>query len=113
PLTRLCTWRPKRTRRACLAIPERFPAIEQSLKVRRRPSSNHPLGVAILCRAVCVAGGSLHHGSGHRSPLSLRAGAAFPSRDTRPTSPFDAPTLSGFCLSLGFIPSDAERPELG
>jgi hypothetical protein len=56
-----------------LAIPVRFPAIEQSLRVRRRPLIHHLFWVAILCRAVCVAVGSLHYGSGQRSPLSLRA----------------------------------------
>jgi hypothetical protein len=56
-----------------LAIPVRFPAIEQSLRVRRRRLIHHLFWVAILCRAVCVAVGSLHYGSGQRSPLSLRA----------------------------------------
>ena len=63
--------------------------------------------------------GSVHLGSGarskrgQRSALSLRAWATFPSCDTRPTSPFDAPTLSGFCLSLDFFPLDAEGPDPG
>ena len=48
-----------------------------------------------------------------RSRLSLRACATFPSCDTRPTSPFDAPTLGGFCRSLDFIPLEAEGTEPG